>query len=153
MPTPTFEPIADRIVDDVVAALANMSLASGFQADYIVTRERPDGISPRDGLICVVEGDPEPTPSPPLGLDEYDMAVAIVVFALKPDDRQTPITTWLRRYAADVRRKLGEDRHRGGLAVNTTFAQRDELDVDPVPMVLITPSILFRTLMDNPYQR
>lgn len=152
--TSTFDPIDERIIQNVVETLEQMSQASGFAADYTVTRDKPNGVTPRDGLICVVGRDPVPTDVQPVGLDQYELPVMCVVFAVRTDANETTIKTWLRRYAADIRRKLGQDLHRGGLAANTRFMTKDTIMAGAGPAAaIVTASVQYRTRWDNPYEQ
>jgi hypothetical protein len=110
-------------------------------------RERERAV--RAGDRC---GD-ETAVEPPLGLDEYTLPVGITVYDCQADSTTTSVMQRLASKAADVRKALMVDVHRGNQVINLAF-DPDRYYPDENPRsVLITVNCIFRTLYGNPYQR
>lgn len=149
------DPISERIVCNVVETLSAVRQSAGFFHDFIVERELQDGNSPRDNLVVVMVGDPKPSGSAPMGHSEWLLPIGIIFYAIESQTSATAIATRLQRGAADVRKALAADLHRGGLAANTeldVFPDNYNKSMSPYS-VLITPQIRFRHLWNNPYKQ
>lgn len=147
MSSPYPEPIADLIVQDVQATLEQVPTLT-------VEREKQGGNSPaRNGLCTVFGGDPVPQfDRGPCMHDEYVMEVGILVTAIESETSGVSLPQRLYAYAADVRKALVADIHRGGFAVNTEFEARDELNTETKPAgVMVKARVRFRTAYGDPY--
>jgi hypothetical protein len=147
-------PISEQIMENVVATLATVTLVGGYDNDLTVIRpvQRPDSIT--DGMCVVGAGDPIPANDPPCGFDEFVLPVGVTVFCIEDENSPTPIQTRLYSIAADVRRALKRDVHRGGLAVLTEFDVKDELhELNAPPAVVVYANVRFRTLYADPYRQ
>lgn len=147
-------PIAELAVQDALAALAGVTTANGYTFDADVeARDVRDGNPPADGLVVVEAGDPAPFPgSSPCGLEELYQPVVVTCHHCPADADPTRVTATLARMAADVRRCLSADAHRGGYAVNTEFKLRDDFRTDAAPFtVTVTAFLRVRHVRGNPY--
>lgn len=149
------DPISERIVQEIVDTLSQVRQASGFFTDLIVERENQEGNSPRDNLVVVCLGDLQSQKISPMGFDEFLMPVGLIYYAIEPTDSAISISQRLQRGAADIRKALAADLHRGGLAINTEMnLHADDYFASASPYsVLIKPMIRFRTLWNNPYKQ
>lgn len=154
MPIDLTATIFEQILDNMVETLSRVRLVDGYFNDFIAVREEQFGNSPRDGLVVVVAGDPIPEP-PPFGFEQFLRPVGVICYAIEPEDSVRNISTRLESMAADVRKALSIDLHRGGNAMNTKLdiAQaRDEFFKTESPYsVLVKPHIQYRHLRGNPY--
>lgn len=147
-------PISDLILQNVEDTLRTVRTVSGYNCDLIVERASQTGNSPRDQLAVVYPGGGIPLPNPAVGHDEYHLPVDIRCFAIKSETSSTPIDRALLLMAADVRKALRQDLHRGGYALNTLFNEKDELQLSDSPKsVLVLVTIHYRTLWDDPYNQ
>jgi hypothetical protein len=147
-------PISDLILQNVEDTLRTVRVVSGYNCNFIVERESQTGNSPRDQLAVVYPGDPDPLPAPALGHDEYHFPVGVRCYAIKSESSSTPIDRALLLMAADARKALRQDLHRGGYALNTLFNAKDELLLSESPKsVLVMVTIHYRTLWDDPYNQ
>lgn len=149
------DPITERILANIVETLSQVRQASGYYNDLIVEREQQDGNSPRDNLVVVMLGDPQPSKVAPMGFDEFLMPVGILYYAIESQSSPVMISTRLQRGAADIRKALAQDLHRGGLAINTEMnVEKDDYFASASPYsVIVKPFIRFRTLWNNPYKQ
>lgn len=147
-------PIADYILQDVENTLRQVQKVSGYNCNFTVERESQTGNSPRDQLVVVYPGEPEPLENPALGHDEYNFPIGIRCYAIKSEMSATPIDRAMMLMAADVRKSLRRDLHRGGYALNTRFNAKDEYLVAESPKsVLVMVTVHYRTLWDDPYNQ
>jgi len=147
-------PIDELIVQNVVSTLKKCTLNAGYHFNLIVERENQRGNSPRQGLVVVMAGDPIPQPSPPLLHDEFRIPIGMQGFVMESEVSGRDIETQLRFMAADIRRALRADLHRGALAVNTHFEAADQFFLEASPKhVLVTVMPQYRTLYNDPYNQ
>jgi hypothetical protein len=145
-------PIADLILKNVEDTLRTVKKLSGYNCDFTVEREKQTGNSPRDQLAVVYPDPPVPLENPALGHDEYDFPVGVRCYAIKSETSATPIDRALMLMAADVRKALRQDLHRGGYALNTKFPAKDEFLISESPKsILVMVTVHYRTLWDDPY--
>lgn len=147
MSSPYPEPIAELVVQDVIASLEQVPT-------LIVEREKQGGNAPaRNGLCVVYAGDPVPEfEKAPCGHDEYVLPVEMLVVAIESELSGVSVSQRLYGHAADIRRQLMQDRHRGGFAVNTEFRTDDRLNTAESPAsVVVKAWIRFRTKFADPY--
>jgi hypothetical protein len=146
-------PIYDRIIKHIVGTLAGVTTGLGFQNTLICVRDTDAGQSPSEGLAVVIGGNPISADLPPLGLDEYRLPVGITVYDCQADSTTTSVMQRLASKAADVRKALMVDVHRGNQVINLDFDPDRYYPTENPRSVLITVNCIFRTLYGNPYQR
>jgi hypothetical protein len=148
--------IAELIYQNVVDVLSRISTHAGYLNDLIVEEQRQGGTGPlRDGLVVVACGDPVPQPDAPLMHDEFLLPVGLCAHVIEPEASDPRVLRGrLGSVAADIRRALTEDLHRGGYAVNTEFPDKDEFNLAGAPpTVIVWPHVRFRTLYNDPYRQ
>lgn len=152
--TPVSVPISEKIVQNVLEVLAGVSTAAGYQSDLLVERlDTANGNSPRDGLCVVGAAEPIPQDNAPLMHHEFLLTLGVRVYAIESEASGLTTDARLAALAADVRRALTRDLHRGGYAVNTEFPDKDELHVQPPASVIVWPKVRYRTLYNDPYRQ
>ncbi len=159
MPTaPVAYSIAELLIMDVVETLAEISTHSGYLNDLQVEVKKQGGNPPiRDGLVIVDAGDPKPLPTDqnPLGFHRFLMTVGVCGYLTESESSDPRVLRGrLSSVAADIRRALSEDLHRGRYAKAnyTDFPDPDEFDIQG-GMVIVWPRICFDTLFNNPYEQ
>lgn len=146
------ESILELAAADVADSLESITTGAGYSVNADVVRESKEGDSPADNRFVVRVGDPAPKPNAPYGFDEYLVPVEVTAYHLPLNEDETPVATILARRAADVRKSLMVDPHRGGYAVHTQFTTRDEFNTQAPPFfVKVVAYLWVRTRLGNPY--
>lgn len=144
--------ILEQIITDIVDTLSDVTIVGGYYHDLEVEVGDGTGTVPRDSLVRVVVGDPIPLENSAHGFDEFHLPVGLAFYAIEGEGSAVPISTRLAQGAADIRKALAVDLHRGGFAINTLLTrEKDDYQTEVQPAyVLIKPFIHFRTLYNNP---
>lgn len=145
-------PYDEYILQDVVATVARINPTAGFSVTISdVEREKVGQNTPKHLRAVVAAGQPALQSDSPLGHDDFRMPIGIRVWILQSETTDTPIAQTLYTVAADVRKTLGFDLHRGGYAIHTIF-QDDRFEQDgAVYSAIVTVEVWFRTLRNQPY--
>ncbi len=148
------ESIEERILQNIQEALEGVTQESGCYFTLTVEQEDRLGNSPADGKVVIIAGDPIPQDDAPVMHDEYLLPVGLQAFSIDSEDSDLPVRTRLARLASDIRKAITQDVHRGGIAVNTEFPEKDDFQQAAAPhYVLVKPHIRYRTLYQNPYKQ
>lgn len=165
MSTPTIEdstaaaePVVERIAQNIVNTLRELTTAAGIYANATV--DRPNPALPHDfkdyRLLVVQENEEEDEEAGTAdGLLGLIQPFRIVCDAVLPETAQTAIDTVLNRIKADVQKKLREDPQRGGLAWDTVLrpAEMDDTTENARSgTVNVVVAVRYRVLEDDPYK-
>lgn len=145
-------PIAELIVQNIVDVIGGITQSAGYETNIVaVEREKVGANVPKNGVAVVVIGIPARRAESPLMHDDFQMPIAVAVWVTQTDSAG-PVAQTLYTVAADIRKALGVDLHRDGLAIHTSF-QDDEFHGDgAIYRAVVKAEIWFRTLRNNPYR-
>ena len=159
------EPIIEQIVQEIVDRVNEVTTANGFQYDLdaarptrheIVSIELGEYVAPKDGVVLVVQDNPElaeggELSGSPARLD-WILPVNLVAFCIESDRATTPIDRRLNRIRSDLEKKMREDPTRGGLAYDTRIqAPRQFPQSAQQTGIVVIIDVYYRTSEDDPY--
>lgn len=152
------EPVVERITQNIVTALKELTTNAGLSANAVV--HRPNPAKPPavvDFGMTVVQGDPEADDEIETtdGLKGWIQPYLIACDVVLPEDKITPIDRALNRIRSAVENKLREDPRRGGLAVDTVIMPpelSDTAEQARMGTVTVVAHVHYRTLEDDDTQ-
>jgi hypothetical protein len=155
------EPIVELISRNIEDTLKALCVVGGYWADATVCRPRPgSGYELKHGRVLIIQGDPEPDPSPVLGKTGRIQPYSIVCDVAVSQDSADGIDTWLNRIAADVEKALttdeGSSYRRGGYAIDTIAREPEFAPIVPnshVGRVVVNVDVYYRTAERNPFTK
>lgn len=158
-------PICELITQDVLAAVARVTVGNGYHFTLTVQRWQRPPVAP-GAFVCVLDeaGDTEPGPRPPFtsGMgpgdapyktQEWMRRYNVLVYVFDSDLEPTaPYDQFVNVLRADVEKAVLSDRQRGGLAIDT-FPRGDGAfaDANDVGGVAVMFDVLYRTDEADPY--
>lgn len=151
------EPVVERITQNIVDALEELTKAAGIYANAKVYRPSPAKPPPlRDYRLVVIQSDPELDEENDglCGVQAWVQPYQIVCEAVLPENAVTPIDRVLNRIRADVEKKLREDPQRGGLAWDTRImppVMDDTAETARAGTIEVRVNVHYRTIEDDPY--
>lgn len=156
MAQPTSEPITERVLADIEAALAGIktTATTAYWHDIFYVKRVDAGYPTLTSypalVVILVENECEDE----LASETHSLNTESLFIRIEGWIRQaSDVAKWLQRLARDIRTALMQDAQRGGLAIHTfingvryTYAE----DVaDPVSMVSIDVMVRYRTDVDS----
>jgi hypothetical protein len=150
-------PVVERITQNIVAALKEITTANGYTRDVRrVERVRAVPENPEDMSILVYRDDPEPYPEKlPYEKSGYTQQYSIVFFVAESERSDVPIDQRLALFEADIIKALMKDPRRGGL----TFIDSRHVGTALLPEPLggccggtVYLDVPYRTPRNDPYR-
>lgn len=124
MPTSVLE----NITANVLATLATITTANGYTYTLSAEREKRYGNTPKDKLVVVKQGDPQPLPDSPGMALQWSQPYYLDIHVQIPEDQNDSLipSTVLNAICADIHKALLVDRTRGNFSLDTQIAASQE---------------------------
>lgn len=153
-------PVLERIVQNIVEALENVSTAAAADRSLTVERPKPSlGNRSRDALAVVTMSNPKLVGDPEGGaaylMAEWLQPFGIILTVVESEQSDVSIDERLNVLRSDVEKALLADPHRGGLAIDTLlgdafYPEPESLNAN-VGEVWVLITVHYRTRYDDPY--
>lgn len=153
------DPIVEQIAENIVADIAAITEANGFNQDLLPKRplrlDFEDFKTQTDRTVLVVQDNPVFAVEDdgrlhgnPMKLD-WAQPFVFICFVRNSDDDNEPIDTRMNRIKADIEKKLQEDTTRGGLAYDTKIMPSERMDKNDG--ILVGALVFYRVAENDPY--
>lgn len=150
-------PIIENIAVDIEAAINAITTAAGFNQDLVAVRPRRTDfgdITPENGKVLIYQGDPEESESEGLMTEDWTQPFALMAIVLDSDGASTSIDTRLNQVAADIQKKVREDRTRGGNAYDTLLKPTAKFDDGRgFSGITVVIEVKYRVQQSDPYTK
>lgn len=149
-------PIIEQIADLVKADINTITVANGFNQTLTAVRpKRIDFKTPWNDLdVLINQVEAEQLDAPTMYM-EWKQFFILTAFVIDSDEETASIDTRLNKVAADIIKKLLEDRTRDGLAENTGIDDASPFDDDDGGLsgIAVKIWVQYLTKDDDPYSQ
>jgi len=151
-------PIVEYIAANIATAISAITTGNGF--NQTLTAVRPtrvdwQDVTPENNMVLIVQEDDSPASEThsPTALWVQTFVLGALVYDSK--DAGTALDTRRNQVRSDIRKKLMEDRTRGGYAFNTIITGSANMeDEEGLNIgVIVTVDVHYRILTNDPYTK
>jgi hypothetical protein len=142
------KPIVEFITEDLVEAVARVSLLSGDATTLRASEPDATADSPQDSVAIVREADWTYEDNPPIGMDGIFQDYEVVFYVQAGDESN--YGRIVRRYASDIKKRVMADENRGGYARWTKVTGVRKFSDGSVRGAILDVQVYFWTLQDTP---
>ena len=148
-------PRIEYIAVNIAAAINAITVANEFNQTLVAVRPKRIDFSdvvPKNGRVLIAQIDQSPPADQAIQTQEYLQEFLCAAIVKDSDTAVTSIDTRLNQVAADIEKKLKEDRTRGGYALNTVMAGSTKFDDgEAFTGIAVLVRVHYRTAWGDPY--
>jgi len=148
-------PRIEHIAVNIAAVVNAITTENDFNQDLVAVRPKRidfSDVPPKNGKVLIAQVDQTPPADQAIQTQEYVQEFLCAAIVKDSDAAETSIDTRLNQVAADIEKKLKEDRTRGGYALNTVMAGSTKFsDGEAFTGVAVLVRVHYRTDWADPY--